>query len=74
METRKFYRADNGASIPVVMGNDELCVIVAAPILSEGDIMGAAIFIAKRGSEGPTEIQTTLISTVASFLGKQMEE
>ena len=74
METRKFYRADNGASIPVVTGNDDLCVSVAAPILSEGDIMGAAIFIAKRGSEGPTEIQTTLISTVASFLGKQMEE
>ncbi len=74
MELRKFYRAENGANIPLILGNDELCVSVAAPILSEGDIMGAAVFITKRGGEAPTEVQTKLISTVATFLGKQMEE
>lgn len=73
MESRKLYRAEAKGGIPLIDGNTELFVGVAAPILSEGDLMGCALFVTKQGDEPPSEVQAKLITTVASFLGKQME-
>jgi AbrB family transcriptional regulator (stage V sporulation protein T) len=73
METRKTFRAEPGAVIPLADGKDGFWVSVAAPIISEGDLMGCALFAAKEEGEFPGEVQVKLITTVASFLGKQME-
>lgn len=72
-ESRKLYTAEGGASIPLVEGDDSLCVSVAAPILSEGDIMGCVVFASKPNEGAPTEVQVKLASAVAGFLGKQIE-
>lgn len=74
MESRKLYRAENGAELPLMDGDLDYGVCVAAPIISEGDLMGCAVFAAKKGSTPPTEVHAKLIATVASFLGKQMED
>ena len=49
-------------------------IAVAAPILAAGDVMGCVLLLAdERGAPaGDTELK--LAQTVASFLGKQMEE
>jgi len=59
--------------MPLIESDDDICVSVAAPILSEGDVLGCVVFAAKRGSAAPTEVQIKLATAVASFLGKQME-
>ena len=73
LEARKLYSAEGSPEMPFVYGNSALFVCVAAPILSEGDIMGGVVFAAKKEAPPPTEVQIKLASTVASFLGKQME-
>ncbi|MEG2527086.1 MAG: stage V sporulation T C-terminal domain-containing protein, partial [Oscillospiraceae bacterium] len=73
MESRKLYSAEQGPEIFFVAGDETLCLSVAAPIVTEGDIMGCVVFIAKKGADAPTEVQIKLASTVACFLGKQME-
>ncbi len=73
MDTRKLYAASLKTEMPFAEGEDILCVSVAAPIISEGDVLGCVVFAAKQGSDAPTEVQLKLAATVASFLGKQME-
>ena len=73
MENRKSYAASTGAEVPFIDGTDAPCVIAAAPVLSEGDVLGCVAFIAKAGSPAATEVQEKLAAAVASFLGKQME-
>jgi stage V sporulation protein T len=72
IDSRKTYVAAS-AEIPLTEDEDGLCVTVAAPILSEGDVMGCVVFAGKRGSSSPTEVQIKLASAVSGFLGKQME-
>lgn len=72
MESRKSYAAGGGTQLPLLEDGD-LYVSVCAPIIAQGDLLGCAAFIAQRDASAPTEVHTKLISTVASFLGKQME-
>jgi len=74
MESRKLYAAPAGSDVLFTDGSDMLYLTVAAPILAEGDVMGCVAFLAKQGSPEPTEVQIKLAATVASFLGKQMED
>ena len=46
---------------------------VAAPILSEGDVLGCVLFAAARGGAPAGETERKLAQAVAGFLGKQME-
>jgi len=74
MEDRSAYRHENGAScLPVSSVDEKYCISVAAPVISEGDVMGCVLFITPRGSAPGTEIEYKLAQTVSSFLGKQME-
>lgn len=73
MDSRKLYSATQKTDIPFTDGDEMLYVSVAAPIIAEGDVMGCVVFAAKNGSPEPNEVQVKLASTVASFLGKQME-
>ena len=73
MEGRQIYQRRSGEiSLPVVEGNEKYGIAVAAPILSEGDVMGCVILFGDDEKFlGETEYK--LAQTVAGFLGKQME-
>lgn len=74
MDTRKAYQLEQGGqNLPVIDHDEKYCISVAAPILSEGDILGSVIFIVPRGATPATEVEIKLAHTVAAFLGKQME-
>ena len=74
MEARSPYRHTNGgSSLPVSGSDDKYCLSVAAPVISEGDIMGCVLFVTPRNSAPATEVEHKLAQTVALFLGKQME-
>lgn len=74
MEGRRAYKLEtNSPQIPVLEGDDNYTVAVAAPILSEGDVLGCVIFAAPKNSAPPSEVEYKLAHTVSGFLGKQME-
>ena len=74
MEKRAIYRLDNaGAELPVSGDDESYSLSVAAPILCEGDVMGAVLFVAPRGAHTAGEVEYRLAQTAAAFLGKQME-
>ncbi|MDO4815581.1 MAG: stage V sporulation T C-terminal domain-containing protein [Bacillota bacterium] len=73
MENRGIFRHSGAAATPVSDSDDRFGICIAAPIISEGDVMGCVLFLAPRGSENAGELETKLAQTVAAFLGKQME-
>ncbi len=74
MEGRGTYRHQNGgSSIPVAGDDSQYCLTVAAPVLSEGDVLGCVLFVSARGGGPATEVEYRLAQAVAMFLGKQME-
>ena len=74
MDGRSVYRQlTGGSTLPVSPGDEKYCLSVAAPILSEGDVMGCVLFITPRGSAPGSEVEQKLAQTIALFLGRQME-
>ncbi len=77
-DNRSFYRYESG--------DRKLCIIddasgkhfisCAMPILSEGDIIGCVVSVLDEADSGDgrnLELESKLIQTAASFLGKQLE-
>ena len=74
MESRSVYRHSSGGSSIAVSADDErYCISVAAPVISEGDVMGCVLFVTERNAPPSGEVEYKLAQTVATFLGKQME-
>lgn len=74
MEARRIYRYQDGAeTVPVCEGVQRYHLGVAAPILSEGDLMGCVMLLLESGSAPLGEAEQKLVQTVAGFLGRQME-
>ena len=74
MDRRAAFRHDSGgSSLPVSSADGQYCLSVAVPVLTEGDVMGAVLFVTPRGSRPAGELELKLAQTVAGFLGKQME-
>ena len=74
MEHRRHYRYEaGGASIPAAEGADKYHIGVAAPILSQGDLMGCVMMLLGEGDQPLAESDQKLAKTVADFLGRQME-
>ena len=73
LSDRKSYRFREGdAILRCVDGNDKYPVSIAAPVISQGDLLGCVLLL----GENPTVMSDTdqkLAQTIASFLGKQME-
>ncbi len=72
MSTRGQYAADS-CTLPVVDTDERYAVAVAAPILSEGDVLGCVLFVAAHGDGPAGETERKLAQAVSGFLGKQME-
>ena len=74
MENRSFYRFEAGADmVPVGLRDDKFRISAAAPVLSEGDVMGCIAFVSPLDGPPATDVEYKLVQTVAGFLGKQME-
>ena len=73
MENRSSYAPGSASNMPVCQGDEKFCVSTAAPVISEGDVMGCVMFVTARNSPPASEVEHKLAQTAASFLGKQME-
>lgn len=74
MEQRKNYRYMPGENlIRASEGSDKYHLGVAAPILSQGDLMGCVMMLLGEDATPLQEADQKLVQTVAGFLGKQME-
>ena len=74
MEQRRNYRYEaGGARICPAEGAEKYHLGVAAPILSQGDLMGCVMLLLGEDQQPLQEADQRLAQTVAGFLGKQME-
>ena len=74
MEERKLYRYNpGGEKIKPTDHSDKYHLGLAAPILCQGDILGCVMMLLEENGEPMSELDQRLASTVAEFLGKQME-
>ena len=73
MAERSIYHFTGLGAMPrVCEDNETFTAAVAAPVLCEGDVLGAVLFVTDSGRlAGDTECK--LAQTVAAFLGKNME-
>ena len=52
---------------------NDITAAVAAPILSEGDVLGLVLFVSAEGDALTGETEYKLAQTIAAFLGRHME-
>jgi AbrB family transcriptional regulator (stage V sporulation protein T) len=73
MESRKtYYSEGNGSKFFPIEGIDHQA-IAASPIISNGDVSGAVSFLEVNGESKVSELQKSLLSASAQFLGRQVE-
>ena len=74
MEDRQIYQfAEGEARIAVTESGEKYSVAVAAPIISEGDVLGLVLFAQDEETKRTGETEYKLAQTIAAFLGKHME-
>ncbi len=73
MEGRRAYRAESGQHLPVTEQESSPGAVIAVPILAEGDVLGCVLFLERSDGRRPGETELKLATTVAGFLGRQME-
>ena len=71
LEKRQLFVAADEASAPKI-GPEGWCVNCLMPILSEGDVIGAAMSLSRQ-YQAPTETEKALIRTAALFLGRELD-
>ena len=60
--------------IPIGQEEDDYEQQVIAPIISEGDVIGAVMLVSKDKRERMGNMELKIAGTAASFLGRQMEQ
>ena len=74
MEQRRNYRYESGGTlIRAAEGTDKYHLGVAAPILSQGDLMGCVMLLLDENDMPLQEADQGLAKIAAGFLGRQME-
>lgn len=74
MEGRQLYqRREESSPIPVSEVSADTTVLIAAPILSEGDVMGCVVFAGNPEDAPLGETELKLAQTISGFLGRHME-
>ena len=71
MEERRGIQADQ--PMPLCDGSEKYRVLIAVPILSEGDVLGCVAFVSDGDAPALGEVELKLAQTVAGFLGRHME-
>ena len=73
MAERSVYHFSGLGAMPrICEDNETFTAAVAAPVLCEGDVLGAVLFVTDTGRL-PGDTECKLAQTVAAFLGKSME-
>ena len=74
MEGRQIYQRNSGdPRLSLCEEDNDLFLDIAAPILSEGDVLGCVVFAGKDISRECTEVEYKLAQSIAGFLGRHME-
>lgn len=75
MEGRQLYQYHSGETEISVTedGAAQLKVALAAPILTEGDVMGCVVLAGKEEGKSLGETEYKLVQTLSGFLGRHME-
>ena len=74
MEGRQIYQYQAGdKAVPVSDDGSKYLVACAAPILSEGDVLGCVLFVGTEGELASSETDYKLAQTIAGFLGRHMD-
>ncbi|MCD7927961.1 MAG: stage V sporulation protein T [Oscillospiraceae bacterium] len=74
MEGRRLYQyTGEGKRLPVCEDSEKYAVAAAAPILSEGDVLGCVLFASSAEKPNVSETEFKLVQTIAGFLGRHME-
>ena len=75
MEGRQLYQYQTGDPEFLITdsGSSKLTVALAAPILSEGDVMGCVVLSGKEAGQALGETEYKLAQAVSGFLGRHME-
>ena len=73
MANRQIYKRGPGdKALPLCNNSDRYKIAIAAPVISEGDLMGCIVFFSEEGNE-LSNVEFILAKTVSSFISKQME-
>ena len=72
MEQRHIYEHTSSDAGISVSGSDPYHVLVAAPIITEGDVTGCVAFLADDDAARPTEVEAKLSQTAANFLSRHV--
>ena len=74
MEGRQIYQYRPGeAAIPLCADKEKYCLSIAAPILSQGDVLGCVALVGEGEGLNSGEVEYKLAQSIAAFLGKHME-
>lgn len=74
MEGRQVYQHKNGEPpLPLCDGDSRFALATAAPILSEGDVLGCVVFAGEGEELKNGEVEYKLAQSIAGFLGRHME-
>ena len=74
MEGRQIYQYREGEPpVPLCDDSDRYAVAIAAPILSEGDVLGCVLFAGSPDQLAEGEVEYKLAQSIAAFLGRHME-
>ena len=74
LEDRGIYQHPGGqVPLPVCRENGRYFVSCAAPVLSEGDVLGCVLFAGGEEELPSGEIEYKLLQTISGFLGRHME-
>jgi len=74
MEGRQIYQYKEGDEpLPVCDAGEKYFISCAAPILSEGDVLGCVLFASGEREMHSSETDYKLAQTIAGFLGRHME-
>ena len=73
LDSRKIYQRQAGMPGLPVAEDGKLLAVLAAPILSEGDLLGAVLMIAQDPLPATGDTEYKLVQTISAFLGRHME-
>jgi stage V sporulation protein T len=74
MEGRQVYQYKPGEeAIPLCADSEKYSLCTAAPILSEGDVLGCVLFAGTADKLTGGEVEYKLAQSIAGFLGRHME-